>query len=144
MSLCCPLQGWSPIATIAFGALAVGAVAWMHTLPVACMPSTFRCPLVPLVPCLGIAINAFMMSGLSAASWIRLGAWTALGVGIYFSYGMFHSTMNKAGPRPSVDTGAFGPRSSIADDSVGTDLSDAETVQTPTGSLKGAGLLLPK
>ena len=31
---------------------------------------TFKCPLVPLVPCTGIAINTYMLVGLDRFAWI--------------------------------------------------------------------------
>ncbi len=55
----------------------------------------FRTPLVPLVPILGIAICGYMMYGLPADTWIRLGVWMALGLLIYFGYGMKHSRLGK-------------------------------------------------
>src|SRR5207302_4364883 len=55
----------------------------------------FRCPLVPLVPILGIATCLMLMFSLPAANWWRLFAWLALGLVIYFSYGRFHSILGK-------------------------------------------------
>ena len=55
----------------------------------------FRTPLVPLVPILGIAICGYMMYGLPADTWIRLGVWMGLGLLIYFGYGMKHSRLGK-------------------------------------------------
>jgi APA family basic amino acid/polyamine antiporter len=56
----------------------------------------FRTPLVPLVPILGIAINLAMMLSLGWHNWLRLGAWLAIGLVIYFAYGQKRSTMRLA------------------------------------------------
>jgi APA family basic amino acid/polyamine antiporter len=55
----------------------------------------FRCPLVPLVPILGILTCLMLMFSLPAANWMRLFAWLALGLVIYFSYGRHHSLLGK-------------------------------------------------
>lgn len=53
----------------------------------------FRCPLVPLVPLLGIGTCLMLMFSLPAANWWRLIAWLGLGLVIYFSYGRHHSVL---------------------------------------------------
>lgn len=58
-------------------------------------PRPFRCPLVPLVPILGIGACLVLMFSLPAANWIRLFAWLGLGLVIYFTYGRRHSILGK-------------------------------------------------
>ncbi len=53
----------------------------------------FRVPLVPLVPILGIVICLLLMLALPAENWLRLGAWLALGLVIYFGYGRKRSIL---------------------------------------------------
>jgi basic amino acid/polyamine antiporter, APA family len=53
----------------------------------------FRCPLVPLVPMLGIAFCLLLMFSLPAENWLRLIAWLLLGIVIYFGYGKRHSVL---------------------------------------------------
>lgn len=55
----------------------------------------FRCPLVPVVPILGIVSCLMLMLSLPAANWWRLFAWLAIGLVIYFFYGMKHSILGK-------------------------------------------------
>jgi APA family basic amino acid/polyamine antiporter len=55
----------------------------------------FRCPLVPLVPLLGIGSCLLLMFSLPPANWYRLFAWLALGMVIYFAYGRRHSILGK-------------------------------------------------
>src|SRR5262245_15415075 len=53
----------------------------------------FRCPLVPVVPALGIACCLLLMFSLPAANWWRLFAWLGIGLLIYYFYGRHHSVM---------------------------------------------------
>jgi APA family basic amino acid/polyamine antiporter len=55
------------------------------------IPRPFRTPFVPVVPILGIAICAYMMSSLPLDTWLRLVVWMAIGLIIYFFYSMRHS-----------------------------------------------------
>jgi APA family basic amino acid/polyamine antiporter len=54
-------------------------------------PRQFKTPLVPLIPILGIIVNAAMIFGLGWPNWLRLGIWLAIGLVIYFAYGRHHS-----------------------------------------------------
>ena len=56
----------------------------------------FRTPFVPLVPILGIGTCGFMMAFLPLTTWLRLGIWMAIGLGIYFMYGRHHSKLGRA------------------------------------------------
>ncbi len=51
----------------------------------------FRTPWVPVVPILGILVNALMMYGLGWENWLRLFVWLVIGLAIYFGYGLWHS-----------------------------------------------------
>jgi APA family basic amino acid/polyamine antiporter len=51
----------------------------------------FRVPGVPAIPLLGIALCLVLMSALPSDTWLRLIAWLALGLLIYFGYGRHHS-----------------------------------------------------
>jgi APA family basic amino acid/polyamine antiporter len=56
-------------------------------------PRQFRTPLVPLVPILGIVVNAAMIFGLGWTNWMRLAIWLAIGLVIYFAYGQRNSLL---------------------------------------------------
>ncbi len=56
-------------------------------------PRPFRCPVVFLVAPLGILVNLTLMMFLPFATWIRLFAWLALGLVIYFAFGYRFSVM---------------------------------------------------
>jgi APA family basic amino acid/polyamine antiporter len=77
----------------AFVVVCAAVLVMRRTNPKAERP--FRCPLVPLVPLLGIGSCLLLMFSLPAANWLRLFAWLVLGLAIYFLYGRYHSVMAK-------------------------------------------------
>jgi amino acid transporter len=77
----------------AFAIVCSAVVIMRKTDPDAERP--FRCPFVPVVPILGVATCLLLMFSLPAANWWRLIAWLALGLVIYFGYGMHHSILGK-------------------------------------------------
>jgi len=99
----CALAGFLPIDALlhltnigtlfAFVIVCAAVLIMRRTNPEAERP--FRCPLVPLVPILGIASCLMLMLSLPAANWWRLFAWLALGLVIYFLYGKHHSILGK-------------------------------------------------
>ena len=60
----------------------------------------FSVPLVPLFPMLGVLFCGVLMLSLPIETWIRFFVWLAIGLAIYFGYGMWHSKL-----RRGVDTG---------------------------------------
>lgn len=60
-------------------------------------PRTFKTPLVPLVPILGVITCLFMMAFLPLDTWIRLIVWMIIGIAIYFLYSRKHSVLGKKG-----------------------------------------------
>ncbi|HEY7575460.1 MAG TPA: amino acid permease, partial [Thermoanaerobaculia bacterium] len=70
-------------------------------------PRPFRTPLVPFVPLAGIVICLYLMKNLPLATWIRFGAWLAIGLLIYAFYGYRHSRFGARsaapGPAPPPD-----------------------------------------
>jgi APA family basic amino acid/polyamine antiporter len=55
----------------------------------------FRCPMVPLIPVLGIVLCLVLMFSLPVANWYRLLGWLAGGLVIYFAYSRHHSVLAK-------------------------------------------------
>jgi APA family basic amino acid/polyamine antiporter len=70
----------------AFVIVCSGVLVLRYTHPE--IPRPFRTPLVPLVPALGILSCLYLMTGLPRDTWIRLLAWMAIGLLIYFTYGI--------------------------------------------------------
>lgn len=69
----------------------------------------FKTPLVPLVPILGMLTSLALMAALPGDTWIRLAVWLAIGMVIYFTYGIKHSKVQqghpvKVGEPPSGDS----------------------------------------
>jgi APA family basic amino acid/polyamine antiporter len=59
------------------------------------MPRPFKTPWVPVVPILGIVISLAMMLSLTGLTWIRLAVWLVIGMVIYFTYGRYHSRVQR-------------------------------------------------
>ena len=55
------------------------------------IPRPFRTPMVPVVPILGILVCGYMIYGLPFDTKMRLVIWMAIGLIIYFTYGIRHS-----------------------------------------------------
>jgi APA family basic amino acid/polyamine antiporter len=56
-------------------------------------PRPFRAPWVPLTPILSIVSCLYLMIQLPKLTWIRFGIWLALGLVIYFLYGIRNSRL---------------------------------------------------
>jgi APA family basic amino acid/polyamine antiporter len=79
----------------AFVIVCAAVLIMRKTNPNAARP--FRCPLVPVVPILGIITCLTLMFSLPAANWLRLVIWMGLGLVIYCCYGHWHSVLREPG-----------------------------------------------
>ncbi len=77
----------------AFTLVCIGVMIMRKKMPDA--PRSFKTPLVPFVPIMGIVVCAYLMYALPAESWLRLAVWLALGLLIYFVYGKKNSKLQK-------------------------------------------------
>lgn len=77
----------------AFTVVCIAVLIMRKTNPEAERP--FRCPMVPLVPILGIIMCLMLMFSLPWANWVRLIGWLLLGLVIYFLYSRHRSFMKK-------------------------------------------------
>lgn len=59
------------------------------------LPRTFKAPMVPLFPILGILCNLAMIIKLNPQTWLRLVVWLLVGLAIYGWYGFKHSRLNE-------------------------------------------------
>ena len=82
---------------LAFVLVCIGIIILRRSAPD--LPRPFRTPWVPLVPILGAFSCLIQMVALPISTWIRLVAWLALGLLLYFSYGARHSLLR----RPNED-----------------------------------------
>ncbi|XP_020791031.2 cationic amino acid transporter 4 [Boleophthalmus pectinirostris] len=85
-----PLWSFSMLIVIFSLAFVVSlALIWVHEPQKD--TKTFQVPLVPLTPGASILVNVFLMMKLSVMTWIRFAVWIAIGVVVYFGYGIWHS-----------------------------------------------------
>lgn len=82
----------------AFAIVCVGVMVLRVRAPHARRP--FRTPLVWITAPLGIFMCLFMMAFLPVDTWLRLAAWTVIGLAIYFIYSVKHAHP----PRFSIGT----------------------------------------
>lgn len=62
-----------------------------YIFPVVDIPTGFKTPLVPIIPCVGIYVNIFLILSLDPLALLRVFLWTILGMLIYFGYGIRYS-----------------------------------------------------
>jgi len=77
----------------AFCLVCVGV--WMLRVKRPDLHRSFRTPLVPFVPIMGIVVCLYLMYSLPIESWYRLAIWLAIGLAIYFGYGKKNSKLGK-------------------------------------------------
>ncbi|KND55882.1 Amino acid transporter [Candidatus Paraburkholderia kirkii] len=75
----------------AFTVVCIGVLVLRITQPN--LERAFKTPAVFVVAPLGALFSLFLMSSLPAGTWIRLVVWMAIGIVIYFVYGIRHSTL---------------------------------------------------
>ncbi len=68
---------------------------WMMRVRRPDIPRGFTVPALPLVSTLGVVVCSAMIYGLGWTNWLRLIVWLAIGLVIYFSYGIKNSRLAK-------------------------------------------------
>lgn len=63
------------------------------------LPRTFRTPLVPLIPLVGIGFSIWLLSELAAITWLVFLVWVGIGLLVYFAYGIRHSRLARDPPQ---------------------------------------------
>jgi APA family basic amino acid/polyamine antiporter len=90
MAATVPLDALADLVSIgtlaAFSAVSLAVIALRKQEPD--LERRFRAPGSPWLPLIGVAINLWLMMSLSEAVWIRFGVWIAIGLAIYFLWGM--------------------------------------------------------
>lgn len=62
---------------------------------------SFKVPLLPFIPVTSMFVNVYLMMQLDTGTWIRFSIWMAIGMVIYFCYGLHHSAeaaLNRSSP----------------------------------------------
>ena len=91
----CPIYVIGELVSIgtlfAFVVVCIGVMIMRRTHPD--MPRSFRVPAVWITAPLGTLSAVALMLGLPLDTWIRLFVWLAIGIVIYFAYGVHHSKL---------------------------------------------------
>jgi APA family basic amino acid/polyamine antiporter len=88
------LEGMVNIGTL-MAFIIVCAAVWILRVKQPDAHRPFRCPALYVVAPLGIVVNLIMMLFLAPETWLRLVVWLAIGLVIYFGYGLRHSSIGK-------------------------------------------------
>lgn len=81
---------------LAFAIVCIGIIVLRVKRPD--IERTFKTPFVPLVPILGAGICILQMASLPLDTWLRLIIWMAIGMLIYFTYGIRKSILRNQKP----------------------------------------------
>lgn len=83
---------WYAILLLIFSVvLLIGTLFIIYRQPKAFREPSFTVPLVPWLPGISILCNIYLMFQLDINTWIRFAVWIAVGLAIYFGYGIWHS-----------------------------------------------------
>jgi len=86
------IDGWAIALTTVSGVLSVCCVIIIGFQPTNKKKVAFMVPWVPTIPALSIWVNTQLMLKLSIATWVRFAIWMAIGLIVYFGYGIRHSS----------------------------------------------------
>jgi len=81
---------------LAFAIVCIGIIVLRVKRPD--LERTFKTPFVPLIPILGAGICILQMASLPLDTWLRLIVWMAIGLFIYFIYGIRNSKIQNSKP----------------------------------------------
>jgi APA family basic amino acid/polyamine antiporter len=76
---------------LAFAIVCLGVMVLRITEPK--LPRSFKTPAIYIVAPLGVLSALFLMCELPLDTWLRLGAWLVIGIGVYVFYGRRHSRL---------------------------------------------------
>jgi APA family basic amino acid/polyamine antiporter len=78
---------------LAFVVVSVAVIVLRYRSPD--LPRTFRVPLMPVTPVVGIAFSLWLVSKLHWETWVRFAVWFLIGVIVYAAYGYRHSKLGR-------------------------------------------------
>jgi APA family basic amino acid/polyamine antiporter len=87
---------------LAFIVVSVAVIILRYRSPE--LPRTFRAPLMPFTPLLGIAFSVWLITQLQWQTWVRFAAWFVIGVVVYAAYGYRHSRLARGEVVQTKDT----------------------------------------
>lgn len=71
--------------------LLIGSLIVIQRQPLSSRQLSFKVPFVPWLPGISILVNIYLMMTLDPMTWIRFAVWIAVGLAIYFGYGIWKS-----------------------------------------------------
>ena len=77
----------------AFIVVNIGVIILRRTRPD--LKRGYRVPFVPVFPIIGVLLCCYLMRYLEGATWLRFVGWLALGLVVYFLYGIRHSRLRR-------------------------------------------------
>ncbi|XP_054285355.1 high affinity cationic amino acid transporter 1 [Macrosteles quadrilineatus] len=87
------VEGSAAVVTVVcvLAAVMVITIFIIHRQPQSQSPLAFKVPLLPLLPCVSVLINFYLMCKLDVHTWIRFGVWLFIGMLIYIFYSIPNS-----------------------------------------------------
>ncbi|XP_064641852.1 high affinity cationic amino acid transporter 1-like [Lineus longissimus] len=89
------MVGWALFLVILPCILIIFLIVTISRQPQNVKDLKFKVPLVPILPCISVAVNTYLMMKLSPETWVRFAVWMFVGFVIYFAYGIRHSSEGK-------------------------------------------------
>jgi basic amino acid/polyamine antiporter, APA family len=78
---------------LAFVVVCIAVIVLRYRRPE--IPRTFRLPLMPVIPAVGVVFSIWLITFLEPVTWLRFAVWFVLGLILYFTYGRHHSKLNR-------------------------------------------------
>ncbi|XP_030603983.1 cationic amino acid transporter 2-like [Archocentrus centrarchus] len=86
---------WSVLLVCVLVLTLVFAVVIIRRQPQSRTKAAFMVPCVPVIPVLSVLINIYLMVQLERDTWASYAVWMAIGLSIYFAYGVHHSVQKQ-------------------------------------------------
>ncbi|TGZ59520.1 hypothetical protein CRM22_009019 [Opisthorchis felineus] len=75
----------------------------------------FETPIMPVAPCITILANGILITSMESLTWLRFVIWSAVGLVIYFSYGIWFSKADEGPESRELNQSNVGDRYKVPD-----------------------------